>query len=280
MTDRHTVDSITSDQLDALYERVAKAEHEAEVSVAAAAQLTTLVGKRSEKAEKAAKSQRQRAKIAETELRVLRAGLRANGADPTQIQNLWAQISLRNRQWRDEKRRAELAEAVTAEWKRHLERRTTTLRKRAERAEAAIGRVRALHQPAQGLGYDSDEDDTPGSYGQIAQACTTCGTTDEYAVRWPCDTIRALDESSVPAATEVTEPEDEWTGPLVPPILTEAIRQHDAETERAVAALAQAYGPTADLDHPQHPVNAVPHRITVAPRDFEAEQPADQSTEK
>ncbi|MFE0819139.1 hypothetical protein [Streptomyces sp. NPDC058847] len=151
---------------------------------------------------------------------------------------------------------------------------------RAERAEAAIGRVRALHQPAQGLGYDSDEDDTPGSYGQIAQACTTCGTTDEYAVRWPCDTIRALDESSVPAATEVTEPEDEWTGPLVPPILTEAIRQHDAETERAVAALAQAYGPTADLDHPQHPVNAVPHRITVAPRDFEAEQPADQSTEK
>lgn len=47
---------------------------------------------------------------AATELRVLRAGLRANGADPTQIQNLWAQIRMRNRQWREEKQRAQQAE--------------------------------------------------------------------------------------------------------------------------------------------------------------------------
>jgi hypothetical protein len=72
------------------------------------------------------------------------------------------------------------------------------LRTRAERAEAALDRVRALHRPAEGLGYDSDEDDTPGSYGHIAQACTTCGTTDEYAVRWPCGTLRALDEPKEP----------------------------------------------------------------------------------
>ncbi|WP_370667063.1 hypothetical protein [Streptomyces sp. IBSBF 2507] len=128
MTSRHTVDTITSDaldalydQLDALYERVTAAEHEADTSVAAAAQLTTLVGKRSEKAEKTAKTQRQRAEIAETELRVLRSGLRANGADPTQIQNLWAQIRLRNRQWREEKQRAERAEAALARVRRLLD---------------------------------------------------------------------------------------------------------------------------------------------------------------
>lgn len=55
---------------------------------------------------------RRRAETAETELRVLRAGLRANGADPTQIQNLWAQIRLRNRQWRDAKRERDEAQAA------------------------------------------------------------------------------------------------------------------------------------------------------------------------
>jgi hypothetical protein len=52
-----------------------------------------------------------RAEQAELELRVLREGLRANGADPTQIQNLWAQIRLRNRQWRDAKRERDEAQA-------------------------------------------------------------------------------------------------------------------------------------------------------------------------
>lgn len=120
MTDRIPLSDLTADQLDALYARVDKAEQEADSSIAAAAHLTTLVGKRSEKAEKDAASQRQRAKIFETELHVLRSGLRANGADPTQIQNLWAQIRLRNQQWRDAKQ--------CAEW-----------------AEAAIERVRAIH---------------------------------------------------------------------------------------------------------------------------------------
>ncbi|MGW2495864.1 hypothetical protein ACWCV2_15370 [Streptomyces pseudogriseolus] len=43
----------------------------------------------------------------------------------------------------DWRRRAEQADAVTAETKRLLERRTTTLRERAERAEAALARARA-----------------------------------------------------------------------------------------------------------------------------------------
>lgn len=114
MNDRKTLDQLTSDELDQLYDRVAKAEEEADTSVAAAAHLTTLVGKRSERSERSAKEQRRRADIFETELRVLRAGLRANGADPTQIQNLWAQIRLRNGQWREEKQRAECAEAAVA----------------------------------------------------------------------------------------------------------------------------------------------------------------------
>jgi hypothetical protein len=59
---------------------------------------------------------------------------------------------------------------------------------RASKAEAALDRVRALHQPVKGLGYRAG-----GSYGHIEQACTTCGTSGEYAIPWPCDTIRAID---------------------------------------------------------------------------------------
>lgn len=61
-------------------------------------------------------------------------------------------------------------------------------------AEAAIARARAMHQPTEGLGFDSDEDDTPGSYGYIAQVCGACGKPDEYGVRWPCATTRALND--------------------------------------------------------------------------------------
>ncbi|MFE5332919.1 hypothetical protein ACFRCG_41705 [Embleya sp. NPDC056575] len=55
---------------------------------------------------------------------------------------------------------------------------------------AAAQRVRDLHQPiGDGLGYVDGGSD----YGDIAPACSTCGTHDEYAVPWPCATIRALD---------------------------------------------------------------------------------------
>ncbi|MFJ5071661.1 hypothetical protein ACIQC7_35120 [Kitasatospora sp. NPDC088556] len=115
-------------EVDQLRKRVEEAEQDAEEAVTAAAHLTRLIGKRSEKAERSVKKQRSRAKIAETELHVLRSGLRASGADPTQIQNLWAQIRLRNRQWREEKQRA-------------------------ERAGAALNAVRALADETDALGY-------------------------------------------------------------------------------------------------------------------------------
>ncbi|MFJ4712697.1 hypothetical protein [Streptomyces sp. NPDC088785] len=73
------------------------------------------------------------AEHAATELRVLRAGLRANGADPTQIQNLWAQIRLRNRQWRDAKVRAAQAEELLS-----------IAHETSNRAETALNRVRGL----------------------------------------------------------------------------------------------------------------------------------------
>jgi hypothetical protein len=59
---------------------------------------------------------------------------------------------------------------------------------------ARIAQVRALHQPDPDgrTGYQPDADDTPGAYGDIAQACRECGSSD-LAVRWPCPTILALD---------------------------------------------------------------------------------------
>lgn len=67
---------------------------------------------REETAEEAAEEQRKRAQIFEAELRTLRAGIRALGGDPTTIQNLWAQISLRNRQWAEAKREARAFRAM------------------------------------------------------------------------------------------------------------------------------------------------------------------------
>lgn len=51
-------------------------------------------------------------------------------------------------------RRAEHADSVTAEVKRLMERRTTTLRSRAERAEAALTRIRAALNDAEWGGPD------------------------------------------------------------------------------------------------------------------------------
>ena len=71
---------------------------------------------------------------------------------------------------------------------------------RAARAEAALNRVRALHQPQHdGSGFPD------------SQQCSTCsqdgGDGYQYLVPWPCPTIRALDgeqPAPAPAATEAT----------------------------------------------------------------------------
>ncbi|WP_405794086.1 hypothetical protein [Streptomyces sp. NBC_01506] len=136
MTERLSVNEITSDQLDRLYDRLETAERDAKDSIAAAVRLTALMGKRSEKAERAAKGQHLRAHRAHAELRTLRSGIRALGGDPTTIQNLWAQISLRNRRWRAEKQRAATYRAAWHSARRRARGRVQT--------EAALDRVRQL----------------------------------------------------------------------------------------------------------------------------------------
>jgi hypothetical protein len=64
-----------------------------------------------------------------------------------------------------------------------------------------------MHQPTEGIGFDCDEDDTPGSYGDIAQVCGTCGTPGEYGVRWPCATVRVIDEELRRLAGEAQQDE-------------------------------------------------------------------------
>jgi hypothetical protein len=78
-----------------------------------------------------------------------------------------------------------------------------------EQAEAAVVRVRALHQPTEGMGSNCGEDPTPGSYGRIAQVCTSCGTSGEHGVRWPCPTIQALDADDEPAPIRFGEQEND-----------------------------------------------------------------------
>ena len=55
--------------------------------------------------------------------------------------------------------------------------------------EAENAAARELHAPASESGQGYDEN---GSYTYIEPCCRTCGTADEYAVRWPCDTAKSL----------------------------------------------------------------------------------------
>jgi hypothetical protein len=93
---------------------------------------------------------RRRAEIAEAELRTLRAGIRALGGDPTTIQNLWAQLRLRNRQWAEAKREVRLTRSMLEEEGGDVsvvDEMIATVAKAeqtAREAEAAIDGVRAL----------------------------------------------------------------------------------------------------------------------------------------
>ncbi|MEU1284940.1 hypothetical protein [Kitasatospora sp. NPDC005856] len=74
----------------------------------------------------------------------------------------------------------------------------------AEQAEGRIAAIRELHQPVTGYtGWGPDDDPTPGAYGAISQACSACGSEDN-AIRWPCATVRALDNASASPTSAVT----------------------------------------------------------------------------
>ncbi|UAX56791.1 hypothetical protein K5X85_29120 [Streptomyces sp. A144] len=84
----------------------------------------------------------------------------------------------------DAERNAELSDDVTAATKRLMHHRTATLRRRAERAEAATDRVRALHREEYGL-------------------CTHCSHED--GVTAPCPTIQALGDSGQPTGDRIDQ---------------------------------------------------------------------------
>ena len=51
----------------------------------------------------------------------------------------------------------------------------------------ALEKVLELHQPVtDGMGFTED------GYGGISPACSACGTSDEYAVPYPCPTVTAI----------------------------------------------------------------------------------------
>ena len=67
-------------------------------------------------------------------------------------------MELADQEARELRRQVDIADSVTAETKRLLERRTKTLRERAERAEAVITRVRAVAVFARGHDVPDAED--------------------------------------------------------------------------------------------------------------------------
>lgn len=58
---------------------------------------------------------------------------------------------------------------------------------RLAQLETQLAAALALHRDVgPGMGHTSD------GYGDFDHTCGSCGTSDEYAVAWPCPTARAL----------------------------------------------------------------------------------------
>ena len=68
-----------------------------------------------------------------------------------------------------------------------LARAVIDLTAKVELRDKALEAVLALHQPVtDGMGFTED------GYGGISPACSSCGTSDEYAVPYPCPTVTAI----------------------------------------------------------------------------------------
>jgi hypothetical protein len=148
VTDRIPLDHLTSDQLDALYEQLEAAEEtEAQQQLATAREAFASTTAR------AARAEVERARAAER-MAVYRAA------------------------WHSARGRATHQRCINADLRTELAAKAN----RAEQAQAAIARVRALHREEYGC-------------------CAHCTRAD--SVLWPCPTIRALDKAAPdPAATQ------------------------------------------------------------------------------
>jgi hypothetical protein len=68
----------------------------------------------------------------------------------------------------------------------------------SEALRAALERIMEAHHrdPDGGMGYTGNE------YGTIKDACVVCGTSDEYAVPWPCWTYEQARAALTPEAED------------------------------------------------------------------------------
>ena len=72
----------------------------------------------------------------------------------------------------------------------HMTEARDNARAEVERLSEGVAEVRALHASS---GDEESQGYLPGGgYGFIAPYCTGCEASDEYAVAWPCPTIRAI----------------------------------------------------------------------------------------
>ncbi|MFE7972981.1 hypothetical protein [Streptomyces shenzhenensis] len=131
-------------------------------------------------------------------------------ADCTELE--WAQQERARfeRLYTREYTRAERAEATLAKTIDGME----ALIRRARRAEGALDRMRDRLEVTRVRIRELRDD-----------------LRDITGARWIADILDTIHDEPAPgpAATQATEPEDQHTGPLIPPIITEAIRQMDAD---------------------------------------------------
>jgi hypothetical protein len=190
MNDRHTVDSLTSDALDALYERLEAAEDtESQRQLAAAREALASATIRATRAE----VERDGAYRERAHLVALLAALHPSHigyTDPAAIDWLVVTIETPTGQmsWHIAERDRDLFEhvrlvpAVHNVWDGHTtEEKYARLRRLTTdpgRADATAARVRALHRRNENTGE-----------------CEYCSFRDypTYTVPYPCDTVRALD---------------------------------------------------------------------------------------
>ncbi|MGW0933145.1 hypothetical protein [Streptomyces sp. NPDC002644] len=204
---RHTADSITDPVLDDLYGRLVQIRQLAgdaligfhtspapAVPVRQRADCTELewAQRERDRMERLYTRESARADKAEREVQQLREQLAAAEYEAEAL----GHRASRYRAQRDEARR-QLADTREKRhrWAEEADIEIRALRERAEQAEAALDRVRALHSRFENkyVGYDT---------------CNGCELNNNELVPWPCPTIRELDGTEAapaPAGAEATE---------------------------------------------------------------------------
>lgn len=78
---------------------------------------------------------------------------------------------------------------VTDEWIAWVDSLPPDPDRRSLSTVAALRTIVGLHVSTSGMGYEPDDG---GVYGDMSSVCVTCGTSDEYGVKFPCQTLLAV----------------------------------------------------------------------------------------